>query len=379
MTISRRELLGTLASGMALQAFGGLSLTAACAPSHETPLDGPIYLSGNENAYGPSKKVLAAMQESMASANRYPEKTCELLRDKLAAFHKVSPEQVILGCGSSEVLGMAVEEFLGPGKTLIQASPTCSLPGRSAKNTGASVINVPLNRNCEHDLDVMLARVDVTTALVYICNPNNPTGTLTPRKDIEGFIRKLPATTMVLIDEAYHPFVGASSSNPSFLDYPLNDGRVMVTRTFSKIHGLAGMRVGYLLASPENSLRLSRRRMGPGISAISARAAMAALDDHEFLAIAMKRNTDDRQEFMNQVGARMLRAIDSHTNFVMLNSVRPADEVFQHMKNHGVLVAPPVPEMSRFIRVSLGTPVEMAQFWRVWDLMPNMPHQKMSM
>ncbi len=379
MTLSRRELLGGLASGMALQAFGGLSLVAASSPSHESSLDGPIYLCGNENAYGPSKKIVEAMQESMASANRYPEKTCELLRDKLAALHKVGPEQLILGCGSSEVLERAVEEFLGPGKTLMQASPTCPLPGRFAKNAGSNVVNIPLDKNCEHDLEAMLARVDVTTALVYICNPNNPTGTLTPRKDIEAFIRRLPAITMVLIDEAYHPFISPSSVNPSFLDYPLNDDRIMVTRTFSKIHGLAGMRIGYMVASPENSLRLSRRRMGSGVSAISARAAMAALDDHEFLAIAMKRNTDDRQEFMNQVGARMLRAIDSHTNFVMLNSVRPAEEVFHHMKSHGVLVAPPVPEMSHFIRVSLGTPVEMAQFWRAWDLLPNMPHHKMSM
>src|SRR5258708_3851540 len=132
----------------------------------------------------------------------------------------------------------------------------------------------------------------------------------------------------------------------------------MVARTFSKIHGLAGMRIGYVVAPADIARRLSTDRLRLGVSIVSAKAAAAALDDSEYVRMAAKRNANDRQEFMNQVNARMLRALDSHTNFVMLNPLRPADEVFDHLKRNNILVAPPVPAMNKYIRVSLGTPQE---------------------
>src|SRR5437016_11130261 len=241
MTISRRELLGRLAAsaaaGVALQSLGGLPLVeASCMPRKPSPTD-PVYLSGNENAYGPSKKVLAVMHEALSGVQRYPGVESNSLINRITALHKVKPEQIILGCGSSEVLGMAAEASLGPGKRLIQASPTCPLLGRFAENLGAEVVNVPLTSNYQHDLDTMLARSHPSAGLVYICNPNNPTGTITARKDIESFVSRLPPTTMVLIDEAYHEFVSGSAACPSFLDYSLGDNRIMVARTFSKIHG----------------------------------------------------------------------------------------------------------------------------------------------
>jgi histidinol-phosphate aminotransferase len=222
----------------------------------------------------------------------------------------------------------------------------------------------------------MLARTDASTGLVYLCNPNNPTGALTTHKDIETFIGKLPATTLVLIDEAYHHFVSTTSAYSSFLDRPCNDNRVMVVRTFSKIYGLAGMRIGYVVATPDIARRLSEHGLQFAIGAVSAKAATAALDDSEYVSMAAKRNANDRQEFMNQVNARMLRALDSHANFVMMKSPYPVDMVFEHLKKNNIVVAPPIPEMNKYIRVSLGTPADMLQFWRVWDLMPG---QKMDM
>jgi histidinol-phosphate aminotransferase len=227
----------------------------------------------------------------------------------------------------------------------------------------------------EHDLKGMLARSDPSTGLVYICNPNNPTGTLTPRKDIVSFIQALPARTLVIIDEAYHDFVAGTSGYASFVDDPMDDSRVMVTRTFSKIHGLAGMRIGYMVA-PAGRLPFSTETLRIGISVVSAKAAAAALDDSEYVGMAAKRNANDRQEFLNQVNARMLRALDSHTNFVMLNPLRPVGEVLEHLTKHNIVVGPRFPEMNKYVRVSLGTPAEMLEFWRVWDLMPP---QKMAM
>ncbi len=296
--------------------------------------------------------------------------------NKIAALHRVRPEQIVLGCGSSEVLRIAAAAFLGPGKKLVQASPTCPLLGQFARNLGAEVVDVPLNKMYEHDLGAMLARADASTGLIYLCNPNNPTGTLTARKDIEPFIGRLPANAMVLIDEAYHHFVSSTSSYSSFLDRPFNDGRVMIARTFSKIYGLAGMRIGYVVASPDIALRLSKHVLQFGVGAVSAKIAAAALDDSEYVPMAAKRNANDRQEFMNQVNARMLRALDSHANFVMMKSLHPVDQVLEHLKKNNILVAPPIPEMNKYIRVSLGTPADMLQFWHVWDLMPG---QKMDM
>ncbi len=377
MSISRRDLLSRLAAGaVAGAAFNTVNdlafANAFPAWTADSPAK-PILLSQNENAYGPSQKVLAALQEAVLGCNRYPRTECDFLVNKIAAFHRVRPEQVVLGCGASEILCIAGATALGPGKKLVQASPTYPVPGESARSIGAAVISVPLNRMYEHDLDAMLARCDASTGLVYICNPNNPTGTLTQRKDIESFIRKLPTTTLVMIDEAYHDFVAGTSGYVSFLDHPIDDHRVMVARTFSKIHGLAGMRIGYVIAPADLAPRLSTEPLRLGVSAVSAKAAAAAIDDSEYVQMAATRNANDRQEFMNQVNARMLRALESHTNFVMLNPLRPVDQVLEHLKKHNIVVAPRVPEMSKYIRVSLGTPPEMLQFWRAWDLMPPQP------
>src|SRR5260370_15246892 len=206
-----------------------------------------------------------------------------------------------------------------------------------------------------HERGGMVAKVDSSTGLVYICNPNNPTGTLTPRKNIESFISKLPADVMILIDEAYHHYVSATAAYRSFLDYPLDDPRVIVARTFSKIYGLAGLRVGYSMSSKEAASRLSALRLPNGVTIVSVKAAMAALEDTGYVPMAAKRNADDRQEFMNQVNARMLRAIDSHANFVLLNPLRPASEVIPHLEKNGVLAAPLLPPMENTIAVSPGT------------------------
>src|SRR3989449_10455662 len=167
-----------------------------------------------------------------------------------------------------------------------------------------------------------------------------------------------------------HHFVSATSSYRSFLDYPLDDPRVIVARTFSKIYGLAGLRIGYCVSSREVASRLSALRLPNGVTIVSVKAAIAALEDTTYVRMAAKRNADDRQAFMNQGNARLLRAIDSHANFVLLNPLRPVSEVLSHLEKNDVLVAPPIPDMDKYIRVSLGTPAEMREFWRVWDLLP---------
>jgi histidinol-phosphate aminotransferase len=380
--VSRRNLLrrlgASVVAGAAVESLGGASLAEVpeLAESVSKP-SGPILLYRNENAYGPSKKVLALLRDASSLSNRYPRTEYDSLLAKIASLHALKPEQTVLGCGSTEIMRLAAAAFLGPGKKLVQASPTYPEIGKLAQGVGAEIVDVPINKMYEHDLGRMLERAGDSAGLVYICNPNNPTGTLTPRKAIEDFVRRLPASTTVLIDEAYHHFVSPNSSYASFVDHPFDDPKVIVCRTFSKIYGLAGMRIGYAVASPDMARRLSSGRLEFGVSVVSAKAAEAALDDQDYVRLAIRRNTDDRQEFMNQVNARMLRALDSHANFVMLSPMRPVDMVLDHLKKNNIFVAPPIPAMDKYIRVSLGTPAEMDEFWRVWDLLPHTDNMAM--
>jgi histidinol-phosphate aminotransferase len=393
MSISRRNLFRNLGAsaivGAAAPTLRALPLASAteaalwgnslseAQPAVSATAADPILLYRNENPYGPSEKVLGVLRESASSGNRYPRTEYDTLTDKLAALHKVKREQIVLGCGSGEILCMAALAFLKPGKKLVQAAPTFPALGKLAENASVEIASVPLNKRYEHDLGVMFDYAGSSTGLVYIVNPNNPTGTITPRKDLEAFISKLPSNVTVLIDEAYHHYVTPGSSYESFLDRPVADPRVVVSRTFSKIYGLAGMRIGYAVASPEIAKRLAVGFPGWSVSIVSARAASAALDDVEYVRLGFKRNTDDRQEFMNQINARMLRAIDSQTNFVMVNPMRPPDEVIEHLKKNNILIGPKYPTLEKYIRVSLGTPGEMQAFWHAWDLLH--PTGKMAM
>ena len=327
----------------------------------------------NENAYGPSEKSVSAMQSALNLSNRYPSLEIDELLGKIASLHKVKPAQVTIGAGSIEILRMTAHACLSPGKKLIIASPTFNAMADFATALGAEVVAVPLTKSYAHDLDAMLARTDGSTGLIYICNPNNPTGTLTLRTELESFLRKISGRPCVLIDEAYHHYVQAvPSAYASLIDHPVDDDRVIVARTFSSIYGLAGARVGYAVSSPQLARSLSRGRLPFGVNSMGARASAAALDDTEYVRLSSKRNTDDRQEFFNQANLRMNRWIDSLTNFVMMQGGLPAPQILEHFQKHDILLGPLVSEMPRYVRVSLGTRQEMLHFWKVWDTLP--PH-----
>jgi histidinol-phosphate aminotransferase len=318
------------------------------------------------------------MRDCLNEANRYPD-TEDTLREKLASLHKVKMEQVVLGCGTSEILGMAAEAFLAPGKKVVLAEPTFPLVSLYAKARGAAVASVRLNEYQAHDLEAMLAASDSSTGLVYICNPNNPTGTLTSRAALERFLTKLPASIPVIIDEAYHHYaIDGSAAYASFIDRSVDDARLIVVRTFSKIFGLAGQRIGYAIASKEFSRRLAANRLQFGENLLGIKGAMAALDDTEHIRVCAKRNKDDRQEFRNVAMIHSLGHLGSETNFVLLKADRSADEIIEHFRRNNILLGPLIPSMERFVRVTLGRPNEMREFWRVWDLLPHNPHHHMT-
>ena len=371
MLISRRRFVH-VAGGVA-SALVTLPLTAEALRSpvaaEEEGVTGPVRLDSNENPYGPSTKVMESMREALSTVNRYPRQEYAPLVQRLAALHNVAPERVLVGCGSSEILRVASVALLGPGKKLVQATPTFETAEHFAKVAGAEVVSVPLDQKYAHDLDGMLARVDGNTPFVYICNPNNPTGSLTARETIEAFIAKLPPTTTVMIDEAYHHFAVGTPGYRSFLDRPLADERIIVARTFSKVYGLAGMRLGYAVASPKLIARLRPQISPVSVNAVVIRCASVALDDTENVQEIVRRNESARQEFFKQASSRGLKPIESCTNFVMMDVRRPTKQVVDGFRRKNVWIGREFPPLNTYIRVSLGKPEEMKEFWRVYDSM----------
>jgi histidinol-phosphate aminotransferase len=379
MSFSRRGFLQSLGAGAAAStlpaAFPAFSPSFGFEPTRPKVQDGFIRLNSNENPYGPSPKVKERLMQAIAQANRYPVSADELTK-KIANSHRVTPDRVLIGCGSTELIRV-LASLTGPGKSVITASPTYEEVGHCAKDYGAEHIGVPLDHEYAHDVDAMLARVDGSTALVYICNPNNPTASITPRRSIEQFLTKVPPNVVVVIDEAYHHFVVPSALYSSFLDDPVHDDRVVVLRTFSKVFGLAGMRIGYAVASPKLIAKLTPHVTDFGISEVALQGAIAAMDDDQGLRIAIRRNADDRQEFFNQAQARMLKPIDSKTNFMMMDVHHPAAEVIEHFRENNILIGRVFPPMTNHIRISFGIPANMEEYWRVWDLLPFSHGMKM--
>ena len=375
MIKSRRDFLRSLgvstAAGAALRSpLGNISGTSLFQPGRLSASDEFIRLNSNENAYGPSPRVASAIRSAIDMVNRYPFMKYEEVTERIASFHGVKPEQVLFACGSTEILRVAACAFLGSGKKLIQGLPTFESVEHYAKAVGSEVVSVPLDRSFAHDLGRMLSHVDASTGLVYVCNPNNPTGSLTPRKDVENFISSLPANMKVLVDEAYHHYVIPTGMYSSFIDNPLGDERVIVTRTFSKIYGLAGLRLGYAVASPDVIEKIRQFATEDSLNAIVAEVVGVALNDVAAVRESVRRNRNDCQEFFNRAMTRNLKPIDSHANFVMMNIQHPAAEVIEHFRQHKVLIGRLFPSMDNYIRVSLGTPDEMQAFWRTWDLLP---------
>ena len=378
MPVSRRGFLRTLTAGTvagSLASWPGRAMAAAprlggrpTGRDHE----GFLLLDSNENAYGPTPTVVAAAQEALHQANRYPFREYGALAEDVARLHKVQENQVLLGCGSTDLLRVAAAALLGPGRKAITASPTYEDLATYSKGIGADVVTVPLTPTFAHDLDAMLALVDGSTSLVYICNPNNPTASLTPRADIEGFLAKLPPSVYVVMDEAYHHYVNPSARYVSFLDRPATNDRVIVLRTFSKIYAMAGLRLGYAVATPELVRKMHAHLTDVDLNCVAVAAGRAALTDTESVRNFAKRNSDDRQEFLNQAMARMLKPIDSHANFVMMDAHQPADDVIAHFLKNKIRIGRHFPPLTHHIRISLGTAATMEEFWRVWDLQPRL-------
>ncbi|HWR17791.1 MAG TPA: aminotransferase class I/II-fold pyridoxal phosphate-dependent enzyme [Terriglobales bacterium] len=369
MGFTRRNFLSRLAIGAGSAAVLQVPLAqrifASPEPQRTLPLAGAIQLGSNENAYGPLPSAVSAMQDALSRANRYPFVLYGPLVERIAAYHRISPEQVVIGSGSTEPMRLSAQALVGTGKNVVVADPTFEAMGEFASELRAEIRKVPLSSSFAHDLDAMLKRVDANTAVVYICNPNNPTASVTPAGDLETFFGKLPAHVTVVMDEAYHHFADGMPGYRSFIDRA--GDRFIVLRTFSKIYGMAGMRLGYSVSSAATAKKLSEYSLPISINIVAAAAGMASLDDDVAMKFAAERNAADRAEFMAQAAARKLAVIPSSCNFAMVKTGRPAKDLNAAFRARNIIVGRPFPPMLDYLRVSFGQPAEMKTFWQAWD------------
>jgi len=368
MQVSRRQFFRTAAVSAAVLPFTP-ELLAFAEPSRAfAPAEDPaILLNSNENAYGPFPSAMKAMQDALRFANRYPDSHYDVLLEAIAKEHGVKPENVFLGAGSNDILRMAAEAYLGQDRPVVMASPTFEALVFYAERLQAPVKKVLLRTSDHaHDLEKMMAAGQGVPALHYICNPNNPTGALTPRAEIEQFIQKLPQDSHVIVDEAYHHFV-TDPTYRTFAGEHLDDPRVIIARTFSKIYGLAGIRVGYAIAHPRTIEELGRRFVFDNPNVVGAIGAAASLGDRAALTAATKRMVGDRERFMQEASKRKLAVLPSQANFVMLDSGRPVRQAIDFFRKQNVKIGRPFPPYDTYVRISFGLPHEMETFWRVWD------------
>jgi histidinol-phosphate aminotransferase len=353
MQLSRRDLLST--SALLLAGSGAtLGTAAAAAPGQ------PIVLCWNENPYGPSPAARAAARAALASGCRYPtDAEIKALVSALAAREGVSAAHVVTGSGSGELLCALGLLYGANGGAIIAAEPSYTELTEYARRRGAALTLVPLDAQLRHDLPAMRAAVSEHTRAIYVCNPNNPTGTTVPAAQLRDFVRSLPANVLTIVDEAYLDF--ATDPAAGSLVELVDERPVVVLRTFSKIHGMAGLRCGYAIARPELISALAAARMSyPNICAV--RAARASLADHAFLNDCRRRILASRTRITTEL-TRLQRAYaDPQGNFVFFDTGMPLPRFTALMAERHILVGRHFPRYDNWCRITIGTEPEVASF-----------------
>ena len=363
VSISRRQfaqLLGAGAACAVVRPTLSLAKTVPIAHPAALPLTGIVRLSSNENPYGPSPQGLKAMTNVFHLACRYPDENASALIEKLAKLNNVTPDQILLGDGSGEVLKLCAETFTGAQRgKLVVADPTFEAILHHATVNGAEVVKVPLTNSFAHDLAKM-AEVS-NAALVYICNPNNPTASITPKNELRDFISKTSSPTMVLVDEAYFHYADSSDYDsviPSVKDH----ANLIVARTFSKIYGMAGLRCGYAVGQTDTIGQLRAHQSWDSVNIMAVAAASASLDDANQVASGQRLNQETRTFVTTQLEAMGYNSIPSQANFVMFDVKRPVVPVIKALKDKNVEVGRLFPAMPNHMRLTIGKKNEMEAF-----------------
>ena len=326
----------------------------------ELGIQNAIKLASNENPLGPSKKALEVVDKVLTGLHRYPEGSGVKLREALADRAKIQPSQVVLGNGSNEIIELLVRSFMQPGDEAIMADLTFVVYQMIVKAAHGGPVMVPLQNSC-HDLETMAGRLTPKTRLIFICNPNNPTGTMVSQGQVDAFLRQIPDDVITVFDEAYYEYV-TDRSFPDSLRYLGQGKNVTILRTFSKIYGLAGLRIGYGLTTEEIAGILNRVRQPFNTNRLAQVAALAALQDDDHVQRSLGSNEEGKSMLCSAFQELGLKYLPTQTNFIYVDVGRPGQDIYSRLLKQGVIVRH---IEGRHLRVTIGLPEENRQFIEV--------------
>ena len=357
--MQRRELLKQSALAVAAFSFSrnlfAREADATVFPGYNTAAI--IKLSSNENPHGPSPAARKAMSAVVNNCNRYPWETTTVLREKIGASFGLVKENVLIGAGSSELLGLVACRAALQKGNIVAPDPTFRLWMPAARQSGAPVKLVGLDAKKGIDLQRLKEAIDKDTRMVYICNPNNPTGTVLPAGDLESFIRQLPAHITVLLDEAYTEFENTPTTTPLVKDHP----NLVVAKTFSKIYGMAGARIGYAIAHTDTIRQLADLQpwANAGAGTVALAGAVASYEEASFIDYCRKENTRARQIFYRALEKNSIPYIPSATSFVYFDTTSYRKDFRATLESRQIIGARTFEENSKWLRLSVGTADEM--------------------
>ncbi len=326
-----------------------------------------IKMASNENPFGPSPKALEAMSAAAGEANFYPDNDCSELRSRLAGHYGLEEPQVLITAGSTQLLDIIAHTLLAPGLNAVTSERSFIVYPIVTQSAGARMINAPM-RGDTYDLEAVARAINPETRVVFLSNPNNPTGTMFDAAATDAFLRRIPGHVLVVLDEAYCDFAEEYARPRGIeythsLDYVREQRNVIVLRTFSKAHGLAGLRVGYGLGPPRLLQHLARVRTAFSISAVAEAAAIAAMDDSAHIRKTIENNTAGARFLSEQLAAMGLRSVPTCANFIYFDAGEDSVQLAKRMQAAGIIVRP----MSAWgaptaVRVSIGTPEQNRRF-----------------
>jgi len=327
----------------------------------EYGIKGAIKLASNENPLGPSPKALEAISAALNSINRYPDSSGFYLKEKLSHKLGVRSDTLFLGNGSDEIIQLITQAFLLPGEEAVMGDPTFLFYQMMVKAAGGKEVMIPL-RDLSYDLSSMADHITAQTKLIFINNPLNPTGTIVKKKDFEEFLKRIPSNVILVLDEAYGEYA-TDKSFPNSLNYLGTRKKIFILRTFSKIYGLAGLRIGYGIAHSQLISYLNKIKGPFNTSSLAQAAALAALDDEEHLKRSLANNQEGLAYLCGELKKLGIEYIPTQANFFLIKIGESARNVYEALLKEGVIVRTMTGySLQHYLRVSVGLPSENERF-----------------
>lgn len=323
----------------------------------ELGISGSIKLASNENPLGPSPKAMTAIKKAVEGLNRYPDGSGFYLSQALAKKYGVEISQVVLGNGSNELIELLVRTFVQPGDEVVSADPSFVVYKMITQAASGVNVVVPC-KDMRHDLDAMAERITPKTRIVFIANPNNPTGTINTTIEMDRFMARVPDHVIVAVDEAYFEYA-THADYPDSLDYLKESKNIIALRTFSKIYGLAGLRIGYGITTSEIAELLNKVRQPFNTNSLGQIGALAALSDRKHVEKSVAVNNEGKQFLYHAFQRLGVSYVPTETNFILFESSRDAKELYNALLKTGVIIRP---MGAKRLRVTIGLPEENARF-----------------